>query len=289
MSQYLSVIIDLFFRGGMAVPRGKCPNHGMVAGIAGTIAKTRPARPINKSLRAEFRQPGGSPVERGLEELTEEYRRSPEFQRMAGGAVLAVPVCELRLMELPAPNRRTGEHRFKEGKVNWIDSEGMWTSMEDIKDTMETKYRTLEGQGVDAKNLIKKTAEYIKYNLFLDQHAEVIAKNALRVILEETKKPALLTRGLKLNKSTIKYMQTLGVLVEMPTDDKKKKKIQDWEGDLVAAVLGKDKLHIILGEVKRKNFSPNKTGKQDMRELISHALEQLKKDVLIIKVSFNPR
>ena len=47
----------------MAAHQGACPTHGLVTGINATLARGRPVRTMDRSLRAQFRHPGG-PLQR---------------------------------------------------------------------------------------------------------------------------------------------------------------------------------------------------------------------------------
>ena len=91
--------------------------------------------------------------------------------------------------------------------------------------------------------------------------------------------------GLQLNARTLQYMEQLGALriVDLPKDEEGKV-VSDKEPGLVAAVAGRDKLHIILGEVQCKTFNPLKAEKQKVEQKILKAFEQLEKDALFSQV-----
>ena len=74
-------------------------------------ARAIPGKEIDTSKKINVTLGAGKVVEWGLKELTEEERKSPEWQAVANGGLRVIPVTEFRLDSLPKPN--------EEGKVEF--------------------------------------------------------------------------------------------------------------------------------------------------------------------------
>ena len=72
----------------------------------------RPLKIIDESFRVLIKR-GPVNVETSLKELEEDYESKPEWKLIKEGGVLSVPVEELRMENLPKPNR-SGQVVFKE-------------------------------------------------------------------------------------------------------------------------------------------------------------------------------
>ena len=269
----------------MALP-GCCASMEQLQRLQRTVDRTRDSmvRPVNMNLSVEFKAgPGGSTVKKNLMDMAEEIRRSDEFQMVMKGGVLSVPGIELRTMKLPMPDRRD-QIKFKEGNKNTIDSEGMWKTIEDITEDLNKVYLDMVARGVtDAEARVKGTEEYIKLHSYLDQAAEVTAKETIKGVLEALGMPGMIVRGMKLENKTIETLQKFGLLTRLPKNDKGLD-ITDWEADIVAAYVWGVTLHVVVGEVKRKSKNPWETSKTLEHGVVSKALNQLRADLEFIQV-----
>ena len=268
-----------------------CGGFGVIEAVRREVerGKEMTVRPLDRSLTMEFKTgPGCPPDTKSLEDLTESHRITQEFQRMLGGKLHSVPVVEMRTMKAPMPDRRD-KYKFKMGKENTIDSEGLWKTMEEIKEEMIKKYQEMVDKGErDPKSKIKSTAEYKKYNDFMDVHAEKVTKDAIERGLAKAGLPSLMVRGVKLERKSITNMQHLGLLTELPmkNDNQGKVEVENWEADLMAAIAVGSTLHIFLGEVKRKNWVPEEADRTLDKTTIAKAFSQLLVDVQFIQVTW---
>ena len=218
--------------------------------LARTVEKPKAmtVQPIDMNLAVEFRAgPGGAAVWKTLVNMTEETRQSDELHMMMRGGCLVVPAVELRTMKLPVPDRRD-QIKFQEGRRNTIDSEGMWRTTDDMADDLNKRHQDMVNSGiVNADKKIETSDEYIKLHSYLDQEAEVTTKEGVKEVLEALGVPALLVRGLKLEKKTIENLQKFGLLTRLPKNDKGQEAWY-WEADIMAAYTEGATLHVIVGE-----------------------------------------
>ena len=137
--------------------------------------------------------------------------------------------------------------------------------------------------GADKK--VETTDEYIKLHSYLDQEAEVTTKERVKEVVEGLGVPALLVRGLKMERRTIENLRKFGLLTRLPRNDEGQE-AWDWEADIMAAYIEGATLHVVLGEVKRKNRNPWESSKALDHGVISKALNQLVMDSKFIQVTF---
>ena len=255
--------------------------------LARTVEKPKAmtVQPIDMNMAVEFKAgPGGASVWKTLVDITEETRQYDELHMMMRGGCLVVPVVELRTMKLPVPDRRE-QIKFQEGRKNTIDSEGMWRTIDDMANDLNKHHQDMVNSGIpNADKKIETTDEYIKLHSYLDQEAEVMTKERVKEVLEALGVPALLVRGLKLEKKTIENLQKFGLLTRLPRNDKGHE-VWDWEADIIAAYTEGATLHVIVGEVKRKNRNPWESSKALDHGVVSKALNQLRMDLEFMQVT----
>ena len=219
----------------MAAP-SCCPSMEQMQHLARTVErpKAMTVQPIDMNMAVEFRAgPGGAAVWKTLVDMTEETKQSDKLHMMMRGGCLVVPGIELRTIKLPVPDRRD-QIKFKEGKKNTIDSEGMWRTIEELADDLNKLYQVEVQKGTpNAEKKIETTNEYIKLHSYLDQEAEMTTKERVKEVLEALGVPSLLVRGLKLEKKTIDNLQKFGLLARLPRSDKGQE-ARDWEADIMA-------------------------------------------------------
>ena len=268
-----------------------CSSMEQMLRLARTVEKPKAmtVQPIDMNLAVEFPAgPGGAATWKTLVDMTQETRHSDELHMMMRGGCLVVPAVELRTMKLPVPDRRD-QIKFQEGKKNTIDSEGMWRTVDDIADDLSKRHQDMVDRGIPgADKKVETTDEYIKLHSYLDQEAEVTTKERVEEVLEGLGVPALLVRGLKMERRTIENLQKFGLLTRLPRNDKGQE-AWDWEADIMAAYIEGATLHVVLGEVKRKNKNPWESSKTLDHGVVSKALNQLVMDSKFIQVTFKSK
>ena len=128
-------------------------------------------------------------VETSLKELEEDYESKPEWKLIKEGGVLSVPVEELRMENLPKPDR-SGQVVFKEkkgGQGKQIDNYPVGQTIDKMKELLKEKY-VEEKEDLSPK--LKKTFAAVTklpqlqaVKAWQDTNAEIKLKRALDRIM----------------------------------------------------------------------------------------------------------
>ena len=86
------------------------------------------------------------------EEMKENFAKTAEWKVIEGGGVLSVPVTELRLLNMPGPDRRTGKREFEKhqvrAKTNVIDYYSVDQTERRMNDELKAEYDRVKDSGM---------------------------------------------------------------------------------------------------------------------------------------------
>ena len=121
-----------------------CLGHKERVSRKNIIAKliTKSASAPDENCRISIKK-GPVNVETSLKELEEDYESKPEWKLIKEGGVLSVPVEELRMENLPKPDR-SGQVVFKEkrgGGGKQIESYPVGQTIDNLNELLKEKYK----------------------------------------------------------------------------------------------------------------------------------------------------
>ena len=222
-------------------------------------------------------------VETSLKELEEDYESKPEWKLIKEGGVLSVPVEELRMENLPKPDR-SGQVVFKEkrgGGGKQIESYPVGQTIDNLNEEIREKYEE-EKQKAKAAGKSESEAEkkafaaatklpqFQAVKAWQDTKAEIKLKKALERMMVGLKIPTVLIRSINLKQ--ISALNDLGL--KLPGDA---------EIDLVMVYSSGDFIHVRVFEVKRNDTFPWDTkSRPPNKQAVNKAENQLTKDVDIL-------
>ena len=246
------------------------------------ILITRLQAAPNKNCRILIKK-GPITVETSLKELEEDYESKPEWKLIKEGGVLSVPVEELRMENLPKPDR-SGQVVFKEkrgGGGKQIESYPVGQTIDNLNEEIREKYEE-EKQKAKAAGKSESEAEkkafaaatklpqFQAVKAWQDTNAEIKLKKALERMMVGLKIPTVLIRSINLKQ--ISALNDLGL--KLPGDA---------EIDLVMVFSSGDFIHVRVFEVKRNDTFPWDTkSRPPNKQAVNKAENQLTKDVDIL-------
>ena len=242
----------------------------------------RPLEILDESSRVLIKK-GPANVETSLKELEEDYESKTEWKLIKEGKILSIPVEELRMENLPKPDR-SGQVVFKEkkrGQGRQINDYPVGKSIENLNESLRNKYEE-EKKKAKAAGKSESEAEKIAFALAIklpqfqavkawqDTNAEVKLKKALERMMASLKIPTVLIRSINLRQ--ISALNDLGL--KLPGDA---------EIDLVMVYSSGDFLHVNTFEVKRNDTFPWDTkSRLPNKQAVNKAENQLSKDLDIL-------
>ena len=237
---------------------------------------------LDEGLRVLIKR-GPVNVETSLKELEEDYESKPEWKLIKEGGVLSVPVEELRMENLPKPDR-SGQVVFKEkrgGGGKQIESYSVGQTIDNLNEEIREKYEE-EKQKAKAAGKSESEAEkkafaaatklpqFQAVKAWQDTNAEIKLKKALERMMVGLKIPTVLIRSINLKQ--ISALNDLGL--KLPGDA---------EIDLVMVYSSGDFIHVNVFEVKRNDTFPWDTkSRPPNKQAVNKAENQLTKDVDIL-------
>ena len=222
-------------------------------------------------------------VETSLKELEDIYEMKPEWKLIEEGGVLSIPVEELRMENLPRPDR-SGQVVFKEkkgGGGKQIEYYPVGQTIDNMNALIGEKYQEEKKNAQAAGNSVfeaekKAFAEATKLPQFQavkswqDTNAEIKLKKAIEKMMAGLKIPALLIRSIK--SKEISALNDLGL--KLPGEA---------EIDIMMAYLSGDFLHVVVCEVKRSDTYPWQTQpRSPNKQAVNKAENQLTKDLDVL-------
>ena len=243
---------------------------------------TNSAETPDKNYRVLVKR-GPVNVETSLKELEEDYESKPEWKLIKEGGVLSVPVEELRMENLPKPDR-SGQVVFKEKRGvggKQIESYPVGQTIDNLNEEIREKYEE-EKQKAKAAGKSESEAEkkafaaatklpqFQAVKAWQDTNAEIKLKKALERMMVGLKIPTVLIRSINLKQ--ISALNDLGL--KLPGDA---------EIDLVMVYSSGDFIHVRVFEVKRNDTFPWDTkSRPPNKQAVNKAENQLTKDVDIL-------
>ena len=211
----------------MAEPT-KCWGHGE-RGTRKNIIQNELKSPLDSlnDLRRVLINKGPVSVETSLKELEEDYESKPEWKLIKEGGVLSVPVEELRMENLPKPDR-SGQVVFKEkrgGGGKQIESYPVGQTINNLNEEIREKYEDELQKAKDSGEVAfeaekkafaaaTKLPQFQAVKFWLDTNAEIKLKKALERMMLRLKISTVLIRSINLKQ--ISALNDLGL--KLPGD-----------------------------------------------------------------------